>query len=418
MSTPEETLNSESNDIAGNRVAGPLGNTATQANGPVVGQPGGVGNPHPAADSAAAPPASESPASGHQAIESAALPSDPTHDQPATYGGNFGNSTQPAAHDRARYDNQASDANRGEFGTQGTQGTTHGGYGNQHRDHITEHQGPADKKYYGEGNVRPGSGDHNAYLAYDGRDERPDVLPSPADRAVADTPPAGAVAPAPPAPALDGRQNPLDNRNRPDRADEVAAFQNDNGAAQAQGSAYAADYGHTSGVGLPRTAAPAGPQAPPVVPGRNQAEDDHSMRGGYEPQTAPEPAHAPAGGAPAPSGPAAPHAPQGEGYGYGHERNEQPKKPDMQTGATRQGTTPGTDLARHGGDTGTGYGSKGGSYDDQNPGAHPEGLDQHTTQAQNAANGPGTRAEHRPVDGNDESYGPAPRRNEGRDGEG
>ena len=406
MSTPEETLNSEPNDLAGNRVAGPVGNTAARPSGPVVGQPGGVGNHLSAANAHAGDGPADAVPAGQEA-ESTAAPATTAagQEQLGNYGGNFSNSTQEVDHDRARYDNLTSDANRGEFGVQSAQGTTHGGYGNQNREHITEHQGPAEHKYYGEGNVRPGSGDHNAYRSYDGRDQRPDVRPSPAERTVADTPPAGAT------PAATRQQTPADNRNLPDRTDPVAAFQNDNGAAKAQGGGYAADYGHTSGVGLPRPAS-AEPQAAPAVAGRNQAEDDHSMRGGYDPQTKPAGAVGPGGGAPAPSGPG---APQGEGYGYGYQQSEQPRQPDRQTGSSRQGTTPGTELAQQGGDTSAGYGSEGGSYDDQNPGAHPDGLDQYTRQDQAAQNGPGTRAEHRPEGGDEAGYGPAPRRNEGRD---
>jgi hypothetical protein len=407
MHTEDTTLNTESNDIAGNPIDGPAGNTASKP-GPAVGQPSSAGNyPVPAAGGPV-PPAPE-PAAAPAAPSAA-----PAGQQPDAYGGNFSNSTQNVANDSARHDNQASSADRGEFGVQGALGTTHGGFGNQFREGITEHQGDAEAKYYGDGNVRPGAGDHNAYRDYDGHDQRPDVLPSPAERTVADT---AAMPPASAAQATDGRGNEVDNRNLPDRTDAAAAFQNDNGSAEVAGAGYASDYGHTSGVGLPRTAGQ--PQETPAAPGRNQAEDQRSSRGGYDNQgsaggehrgTAAPAGQQPAGAAPAPAGPDAPHAPQGEGYGYGHQRSEQPKPADNDTGAARQGSTPGTQLASHGGDTSQGYGSKGGSYDDQNPGAHPGGLDQHTSQAQNAQQKPASQ-------GDDTEAGNIPRRNAARDDE-
>lgn len=430
MPTDGPTLNTEENDIAGNRIDGPVGNTAAKP-GPAVGQPGGVGNITLAnGDESHAPtrPGSEPGALNNPIAE---IPGEagnhegqtaPTGQQPEVYGGNFSNSTQGADHNRARYDNQASDPNRGEFGTQSDQGATHGGYGNQNREQITEHMGDGDFKYYPEGVVRPDSGDHNAYRAYDGRDERPDVRPSADERAVWDSAaPAAAQAAAPP---TDGRGNQADNRNQPDRADAAAAHQNDNGSPQAQGAGFAQDYGHTSGAHL--TGGSSQPQAAPAAAGRNQAEDGRSSRGGYDNQGSAggdyrgsDAANGTgAVGGPAPTGADAPHAPQGVGYGHGYQRSEQPKEPDNATGSERSGATAGTPLATHGNDAAQGYGSRGGSYDDRNSGAHPEGLDQHTTQDQAGQEGPEHRAEHRPTDGDDESYGPMPRRNAGRDGQG
>ena len=393
MPTEEEKdLNTEANYIAGNPLGGPAENTAARP-GPAVGQPSATGH----VDGPAAHPNPADLAEIRKAQPSE-IP-DP----------NFNKSTRDVYNDQAHADNQASNADRGEFGVQGALGTTHGGFGNQFREGVTEHGG-IDRKYYGEGVVRADGGDVNAYQAYDGHDERPDVQASPVEQAaVIDTPPARPVFAHQP---TDGRGNDFDNRNLPDRTDAAAAHQNDNGSVEVQGAGYAADYGHTSGVGLPRTAGQ--PLETPPAPGRNQSEDQRSSRGGYDNQGSAGGEHRdstgtaqqPAGGV-APSGPDAPHAPQGEGYGYGHQRSEQPKPSDPHTGAERQGNTVGTKLATDGGDTSQGYGSKGGSYNDKNPGARPDADRQSQPTTDASATPPAS----------DTDYGSAPRRNAGRDDE-
>lgn len=389
MPTEEaENLNTESNSIAGNPLGGPAENTAARPV-PAVGQPSATGPGGPAGH-----PDPADLAEAQQATP-AELP-DP----------NFDNSTLRVHNDQGHADNQASSADRGEFGVQGALGTTHGGFGNQFREGVTEHGG-TDRKYYGEGVVRADSSDVNAYKAYDGHDGRPDVQASPIEEAaVIDTPPAAPVFARQP---TDGRGNEVDNRNQPDSTGAAAAFLNDNGSAGVQGAGYAPDYGHTSGVGLPRTTGQ--PLATAPAPGRNQSEDQRSSRGGYDNQGSAGGEHRdsapPAyGTAPAPSGPDAPHAAQGEGYGYGHQRSEQPKPADIHTGADRQGSTPGTPLATHGGDASQGYGSQGGSYDDKNPGTRPD-ADRQSQPADASASQPSSDTDH----------GSAPRRNAGRDDE-
>lgn len=391
MSTEnEKDLNTEENYIAGNPLDGPAGNTAARPV-PAVGMPSATGG-------------APSPATRPDPAELAELEKAKPAEIPDP---NFNKSTRDVYNDQAHAANQASSADRGEFGVQDALGATHGGHGNQFREGVTEHGG-LDRKYYGEGVVRADSGDENAYRAYDGHDERPDVQASPVEQAaVLDTPPAAPVFARQP---TDGRGNAVDNRNQPDTTGAAAAFLNDNGSVEMQGAGYAPDYGHTSGVGLPRAAGQS--LQTPSAPGRNQREDQRSSRGGYDNQGSAGGAHRDAagpasGGAAAPSGPAAPHAPQGEGYGYGHARSEQPKPGDSHTGAERQGSTPGTPLATHGGDAAQGYGSQGGSYDDKNPGARADADQQ---------GGPPTP----PATGADEhgpDYGSAPRRNAGRDDE-
>jgi hypothetical protein len=347
-----------------------------------------------------------------------APPSDST--QPNVYGGNFGNDVQGSFQDHDRGSNQRADANRGEFGEQGVQGATHGGFGNQYREVDTAAEHPSaeatEEKYYGEGASIPGP-QHNAYRAYDGQDRRPEEqghavrdTPTPATMSFGDNSANGQL--------TDGRGNTQDNRNLPDKTGQAAAFQNDNGAPTV-GAAYAADYGHTSGVSLPANTPShhltMGPN------GHGEVEDQRSSRGGYDNQGSQggrshdqQPSGAPAGqGAPAPID--SPNAPQTPGYGYGHERSEEAQPGNPDTGDSRSGFGPGGSKE---GNTSQGYGSQGGSYDDQNPGARGPEYDNFTKQDKAQNYGQENRTDFRPEGGDkpvDGDYGPEPRRNAGRD---
>jgi hypothetical protein len=349
----------------------------------------------------------------------AAAPTNST--QPNVYGGNFGNDVQSSYHDDNRASNQRADANRGELGQQEyNQGATHGGYGNQYRETNPAVEHPSaeatEEKYYGEGAAQPGP-QHNAYRAYDGRD----LVPDQQGHAVRDTPtPQVTAGSQPTTTPTDGRGNTQDNRNLPDKTGPDAAFQNDNGAPTV-GPAYAEDYGHTSGVGLPAGTPdhhlPLGPN------GHGDVEDERSSRGGYDNQGSQggrshdqQPGGAPAAGdssAPAPVN--SPDAPQTEGYGYGHERSEQEQAGNPDTGDSRSGFGPGGSKE---GDTSQGHGSEGGSYDDENPGARGPEYDNFTQQDKAKNYGQDQRDDYRP-EGNDKpedaDYGAAPRRNAGRD---
>ncbi|MFD1871864.1 hypothetical protein [Hymenobacter bucti] len=340
--------------------------------------------------------------------------------QPNVYGGNFGNSVQPSYNDDNRASNQRADANRGELGQQEyNQGATHGGYGNQYRETNPAAEHPAaeatEEKYYGEGAAQPGP-QHNAYRAYDGRD----LVPDQQGHAVRDTPaPQTRAADQPTATPTDGRGNTQDTRNLPDKTGPDAAFQNDNGAPTV-GPAYADDYGHTSGVSLPAGTSdrhlPLGPN------GHGDVEDQRSSRGGYDNQGSQggrsheqQPGGAPAAGdgaAPAPVN--SPDAPQTEGYGYGHERSEQEKAGNPDTGDSRSGFGPGGSKE---GNTSQGHGSEGGSYDDENPGARGPGYDNFTQQDKAQNYGQGQREGFRPEGGDKpaDADDTAPRRNAGRD---
>lgn len=385
MST--ENLNTEPNEIAGNRLGGPLGNTAARP-GPPAGVP--------------APPSSEELAAAETGVGQGGVDdrdqqenkaADPAALDPSAYGGNFGNATQDVYDSAARLDNQQADASRGEFGRQGPR-NTHGGYGNQYREADYEPHNSAEDRYYG-GPGEPGP-QHNSYR------EDPAQLAR-ANATGSALPPA----PGPETPGPDGRGNQQDTRNLPGRADARANQQNDNSAGPGQGPGYAADYGHTSvGGGGP---APTAPNAD--VPARNQGEDGRSSRGGYDNQgSANGPGAAPAppatGGAP---GPAA----AGEGYAD-RGRQGEAQRPDYATGGARSGFVPGTAQP--------GFGSKGGSYDDQYAAGQPGATGgspakgDHTQQEHDDQNsGPAAQEKFRPAGAPDEQADTAPRRNADRD---
>ncbi|GAB3583300.1 hypothetical protein [Hymenobacter daeguensis] len=389
MENAEENLNTESNDIAGNRIDGPAGNTAAQHNGGP-----GAGQPRTAAPVSAGPHDTENPASpasseslaasetsvGKGAVEGGAQPqenkeADPADLQPAdTYGGNFGNSTQGSYRDEDRRENQDSDPNRGEFGTQGSIGTTHGGFGNQNRLADYEPNNTAEDSYYG-GPGAPGE-QTNSYRSYDGRDERP----GPGTRYGFE---AGAAA------APSGK----------------TADTNDNGSPKGTDSGYATDYGHTSRPAAP-SPAPHGDAT--GLDRRNQTED-------YMPAPA-SPANATAGTANPEAGSQQPVG----GSGYGDRGRNQPNEaPDASTGDARNGYN---SAEANKGDENKGIGSKGGSYNDQYDDSQPnsragspaKGEERAEDRSQNY--GPGARAENRTSEENAADHG-APQRNAGRAGD-
>jgi hypothetical protein len=388
---PEETLNTESNDIAGNRIDGPVGNTAAQhtlTKAP-VGVPGGAPSAAPDTSSPGVPVSSESLAASETSVGKGAVDGDtkpqenkeanPDDLQPTDkYGGNFGNSTQDSYRDEDRRENQDSDPNRGEFGAQDPGGTTHGGFGNQNRVADYEPRGSAEDRYYG-GPGAPGQQD-NAYRAYDGRDERPDSRTEYGFE---------------PGTAVDRRPA------------SVGIDPNDNGSLKGPGSGYAADYGNTSLQTTPM----ADHQPHPGAAGperRNQTED-------YMPTQ---------GDANAPNTSSAPINPEASGQrpasseGYGDLGREEPRRaPDFQTGDDRNGY-----VASSQGDAEQGIGSRGGSYNDayddskpnSNAGSPAKGDERQEDRARNYGNA--AREENRAGDENAADHG-APQRNAGRDGE-
>ncbi|WP_201979863.1 hypothetical protein [Hymenobacter rubidus] len=423
MQNEEETLNTEPNDIAGNRIDGPVGNTAAQHNtGLGVGQPGtaapaGQG----AAQSGTEPTSSESLAASETSVGAGAVggdnqPQENKEANPAsltpgdTYGGNFSNSTQNSYHDQDRRENQNSDPNRGEFGAQNLGGTTHGGFGNQNRLADYEPNNTAEDKYYG-GPGAPGPQD-NAYRDYDGRDARSDSRSeygfergtddaSSANRRQSNNESSGS------APGNPG--------NDPARTDAKAAYQNDNGAVKGPDRGYADDYGHTT---LQSVAPNATSQAAATPDQRNQTEDylpaqsgadkqgHHVVPSDYstnQPEMADQRGQRPA-----------------DSQGYGDRGRDQANAaPDFQTGNDRNGYT---QAQANNGDAAQGIGSRGGSYndayDDSQPnskaGSPAKGDERSQDRSQNY--GTAAREENRPDEANREDHG-APQRNAGRDGE-
>jgi len=395
MENAEENLNTESNDIAGNRIDGPVGNTAAQHNGgPGIGQPGtnaAAPTGSPDTDSPAAPASSESLAASETSVGQGAVggetnqqenkEADPADLQPAdTYGGNFSNSTQSSYHDEDRRENQDSDPNRGEFGTQSQQGTTHGGFGNQNRLADYEPHNTAEDRYYG-GPGAPGE-QTNAYRAYDGRDERPDARVEYGFEA--------------------GTTVSLDPAAKKNDADS-----NDNGSPKGKDSGFAKDYGHTS-LRAMQGLAPQGRAASPDR--RNQTED-------YMPAPA-SPDNTTAGAA----DPGADGQRPVSSQGYGDRgRNQSNDAPDFNTGGARDGYV---QPEANKGDAAQGTGSRGGSYndayDDSQPnsrtGSPAKGEERSEDRSQNY--GSSARTENRSAEGDDNAadHG-APRRNAGRDGE-
>ena len=369
-------LNNEENDIAGNRVDGPLGNTAAKP-----GRPGaGAGLPGGPPTSAAAPAASvssEALAAAETSVAAGAVDAPDEDDSPrenqeadparlkatGSYGGNFGNGTQGSFDDESRRENQDSNPNRGEFGAQDPDGSTHGGYGGQNRAADYEPRHSAEDQYYG-GPGAAGPQDN----AYDGRDERPDPRST-----------YGFVAGAAPAAGLPSGAAP--------------ANQNDNGARRGPDSGYASDYGHTSLGGGADNAA-ARPQA-----GQRNQTDDYLPTQQADNATDPQPIASAnddtnlAGTASTRSATAEQPAP--------HERSGYVQAPS--------------------GDSGQGVGSRGGSYndayDDSQPGStagSPAKGDQRREDlAQNY--GAAAREENRASDEENAADHGAPRRNAGRE---
>lgn len=418
-----ENLNTEPNDIAGNRIDGPVGNTATQhtAPGAGVGEPGGVPNQPGSAGQAAAPVSSESLAAsetspGQGAIGPAEEPQENKEADPATlalanaapaatYGGNFGNGTQDSYHDQCRRDNQDSDANRGEFGVESQNGTTHGGFGNQNRVADYEPRDSAEDRYYG-GPGAPGV-QENAYRAYDGQDARPDARTEYGfERGTGPSLSSGEPAAAPTAQRGELGSPAGDNRNQPDRADAASAHQVDNGSRKGSDSGFAADYGHTS---LPDAGAGT-LSAQPVAGHRNQTEDYLPTPSDTDSQghaTVPAAAIDARGTQPASS----------EGYGD-RGRHDPQEVPDYQTGDDRNGYT---QQQANNGDADQGMGSRGGSYndayDDSKPGSNagsPAAGDQRR-EDRDANYGAAAREENRASSEENEVDHGAPRRNEGRE---
>lgn len=118
-----DTLNTEENDVAGNPLNGPAGNSAARP-GPTVGQPGGDpqdGRPLPGTVNP--------------------LPEGNDYVSPVGAKDDLSDERRERS-EEARLDNEAADAARGDFGKQGHVGGTHKGYGGQARAADYDHPAP------------------------------------------------------------------------------------------------------------------------------------------------------------------------------------------------------------------------------------------------------------------------------------
>ncbi|HEX8349770.1 MAG TPA: hypothetical protein VF598_07400 [Hymenobacter sp.] len=299
------------------------------------------------------------------------------------YGGNFGNSVQGIYQDHDREENQLSGASRGEFGTHG-HGNTQGGYGNQFRD--TNAQGHYD--------LSDGP-QANSYRSYNGRDDEYRQSQSAQMSYGQDNLPYEQLQPSPPTES-DG-----------------STYLNDNGSGYSQDRGYSNDYGTSSladsNVGTDMSRATVGTNR------RNQKEDQNSSRGGYDNQD---------------------YTQGGNGQRNNREEMErsynQANVPDpnsrgtyQQPSARDQGADEaarsgsGNGQGDYNGNSSDGFGSKGGSYDDEyassdpnsKQGAPVRGDYDNADKAQNY--GAEKREEFRSQDEDD--YGSAPRRDHSRD---
>jgi hypothetical protein len=299
------------------------------------------------------------------------------------YGGNFGNSVQDIYQDHDRDENQLSGASRGEFGTHGP-GNTQGGYGNQFRDTDA----------YGNYDLSDGP-QANSYRSYNGRDDE--------------------YRQSPPAQIRYGQDNRPYEQLQPSPAveNDGSTYLNDNGSGYSRSRGYSNDYG-TSSLADSNVATDMG-RSSTSMQQRNQDEDQNSSRGGYDNQDYTQ-----------------------SGNGQRKSRDEQEQSfgqanvPDPNSRGTYQQPSPRDEAADEAGRSGSGngqgdysgnipdgFGSKGGSYDDEYAPSDPNSTQgppvrgdyDNADKAQNY--GADKREEFRSQDNDD--YGSAPRRDHGRD---
>ncbi|OUJ75374.1 hypothetical protein [Hymenobacter crusticola] len=303
------------------------------------------------------------------------------------YGGNFGNSVQDIYQDDDRHENQISGASRGEFGTQ-DHGNTQGGYGNQFR--ATNESG----------NYTLSNGpQENSYQNYSGRDDSYRQGQQSSTQVVY------------------GQDNLPYEQLQPNAqaGNDGSTYLNDNGSGYGRSRGYSADYGTSSltdsNMGTtPTNRSDLGAQQ------RNQNEDRNSSRGGYDNQDRTqggngqqtsrderEDSYNQAAGIPDPNSRST--------YQQPSARDEEENKTNRSGSGDGQGD--------YNGKTTEGFGSQGGSYDDEyassdpnsKQGAPVRGDYDNADKAKNY--GAEKREEYRAED--KEDYGSAPRRNQGRD---
>ena len=367
------------------------------------------------------------------------------------YGGNFNNSTQDIYRDHERDQNEAGAAGRGEFGSQGY-GGTNGGYGNQYREPQTR------GNYYADGQDRRYGGNYgpNGYHPDQDQprresrdnDRRPNYG-SDYDRSYqgtyAEPHYSDDATRNPPARNYEEQDRDLyqrrgnQNQNRDDNSQQYrrdngqssmnggrgygenrGTYRNDNGSQQGRGG-YSSDYGNSSGGGNYGEFRGYDPDRSSYGNQyRNQDEDYRSSRGGYDNQGPRDDQHYRGGNS---------YRGNGNNQGRDEKRGDNSRRSsyrnDYQDRDDRSGFTSGSGLSRYGGNSNQGYGSRGGSYDDEygapNPNSRQGSPDRGDYRAEdrNRQNyGENRREQYRnQQNGDNTDYGSAPRRNRGRDEE-
>ncbi|WP_324676021.1 hypothetical protein [Hymenobacter sp. GOD-10R] len=302
------------------------------------------------------------------------------------YGGNFGNSVQPIYQDDDRRENQISGASRGEFGTQ-DHGNTQGGYGNQFR--ATNESG----------NYSLTDGlQSNSYQTYNGRDDTYRQESRNPNQVVY------------------GQDNLPYEQLQPNAqaGNDGSTYLNDNGSGYGRGRGYSADYG-TSSLTDSNMGTSSSSRSGLGDQQRNQNEDQNSSRGGYDNQDRTQ------GG----NGQQTNRREREESYNEagGSDANsrgtyQQPSARDEQDDKMNRSGS-GNGQGDYNGKSTEGFGSQGGSYDDEYASADPNNKQGAPVRgdydnADKAKNyGADKREEYRGDD--KEDYGSAPRRNQGRD---
>ena len=255
---------------------------------------------------------------------------------------------QPVAHDRAHEQNEVAGASRGEFGRQSDQGATQGGYGDEVSRGLDTYAGPPVQA--------------PATTGYVGERAQTDVgFPATGNGSF------GTV-------AVGAGFNPESAVGR--------AFGNDNDAPLSTGSGYADTYGTSSLGGLPNSGA---------QPERNQRNQQEDYTPGH-----------PADG---PAGQRTGQAPTNAGYGHDEAGAVPPTTADR-NGYQAAGS------ANSEGSTREGFGSKGGSYNDEYDSSEPDSRDSSPAKGdqtqQETAKNYGKTSDERTNDPDSPDYGAAP----------
>jgi hypothetical protein len=194
----------------------------------------------------------------------------------------------------------------------------------------------------------------------------------------------------------DGYQTPQGNGDNGLGMGGTTSQQNDNGSEATVSEGYSADYGNTSGGSPFHTTQR---EAADASTARNQHEDDHSSRGGYDNQGHPDDSNyrQPTPGAAAASGTASAQDEAGRPAPL-------PEEANAGAGSSYSGSTQ------------DGHGSRGGSYNDEYDAANDKAQagsparGDYDSQDQSRNYGEASRQQNRPAGEKDTDYGATPKR--------